>query len=112
MDAHLKLLAEVGLAISEAEDAAGAGEVTQASEALDRADTDLATLRAQWPEMSAGERAIIGRTAAPLRARLDEIRARLPKRSALSEGTPERDPDEERDPETEAESGATAPAAG
>jgi hypothetical protein len=48
--------------------------------------------------MAPAERAIVGPAAAPLRERLDRTRARLPKRRALSEGAPERDPDEELDP--------------
>jgi hypothetical protein len=99
MDAHLKLLADIGLALNEAEDAAGAGEVTQASEALDGADADLATLRERWAGMSAAERAVVGPAASQLRARLDDTRKRLPKRTALSEGAPEVDPDQDRDPE-------------
>ena len=62
------------------------------------ADEALTGLRDAWVGMSSAERAIVGRTAAPLRARLDRLRAALPKRSALSEGAPERDPDEEIDP--------------
>ncbi|MEA2321800.1 MAG: hypothetical protein QOD81_1650 [Solirubrobacteraceae bacterium] len=99
MDAHLKLLAEVGLAMTEAEEALGAGEAGRAEEALDRAADGLTELRGRWPGLGPGERAIIGPAASPLRARLDAARARLPRRSALSEGAPERDPDEDRDPE-------------
>jgi hypothetical protein len=106
MDAQLKLLAEIGLAIGEAEEAAAAGQTLQAEEALDRAAEDLATLRAQWADMNAGARGIVGPAAADLRARLDATRGRLPRRSALSEGAPERDPDEDRDP---AEAEAPAP---
>jgi hypothetical protein len=104
MDAHLKLLAEIGLAIGEAEEALGTGEAGQAEEALDRAADGLVELRGRWAAMGAGERAIVGPAASPLRTRLDAARGRLPRRSALSEGAPERDPDEERDPEE-----ATAP---
>ena len=98
MDAYLKLLADAGLAVGGAEEAAGAGETGQAIEAIDRADEALTALRDAWPAMAPGERAIVGRTAAPLRARVDRVRGGLPKRAALSEGAPERDPDEEIDP--------------
>ena len=98
MDRYLKRLAEAGLEVTAAEEAAGAGEIGQAGDALDRADEALTGLREAWPAMSPAERAIVGRAAAPLRARLDDVRARLPKRAALSEGVPERDPDEEVDP--------------
>jgi hypothetical protein len=98
MDALLKRLAEAGLALTEAEEAAGAGELGQAADALDRADAVLGGLRSAWAAMSAPERAVVGPAATDLRARLDRTRARLPKRSALSVGAPERDPDEEIDP--------------
>lgn len=98
VDAHLKLLAEVGLAATAAEDAAGAGEIGQADDLLDRAGAALAELRAAWPGMSPGERAIVGPAATALRGRIDRTRVRLPRRFALSEGAPERDPDEEADP--------------
>jgi hypothetical protein len=98
VDAHLKLLAEVGLAATAAEDAAGAGEIGQADDLLDRAGEALAELRAAWPGMSPAERAIVGPAATALRGRIDRTRVRLPRRLALSEGAPERDPDEDADP--------------
>jgi hypothetical protein len=98
VDAYLKLLADAGLATDDAEAAAGAGETGQARDAIDRADEALTELRDAWPAMNAAERGIVGRTAAPLRARLDGLRTRLPKRRTLSEGAPERDPDEDVDP--------------
>jgi hypothetical protein len=98
MDENLKLLAEAGLALTEAEEAAGAGELGQAGDALDRAAERLGDLRAAWAGMSAPERAVVGPAAKDLRDRLDRTRARLPRRSAFSVGAPERDPDEEVDP--------------
>ena len=94
VDAYLKLLADAGLAVNGAEEAAGAGETGQAIEAIDRADEALTALRDAWPEMAGAERAIVGRAAAPLSARVERMRARLPKRVALSEGAPPRGPDE------------------
>src|SRR3954452_617405 len=98
VDTHLKLLAEVGLAATAAETAAGEGEIGVADDALDRAAEALAELRAAWPEMSRAERSIVGPAATALRGRIDRARVRLPRRFALSEGAPERDPDEEVDP--------------
>ena len=98
VDAYLKLLADAGLELTRAEEAAGDGEIGQAEDALDLAADALARLRADWPAMNAPERSIVGPAAAPLRERLDRTRARLPRRVALSEGAPERDPDEEVDP--------------
>jgi hypothetical protein len=48
--------------------------------------------------MSAPEREIIGRTAGPLRARADNLVRLIPKHTALSEGTPEHDPEQDLDP--------------
>src|SRR5690242_18686534 len=98
VDAHLKLLAEVGLAATAAETAAGEGEIGVAGDALDRAGEALAELREAWPAMTPAERAIVGPAATALRGRVDRARLRLPRRLALSEGAPERDPDEEVDP--------------
>ena len=51
MDAHLKLLAEVSLAVERAEAAAGEGGFTGARESLDEAEAGLQALRERWPEM-------------------------------------------------------------
>jgi hypothetical protein len=98
MDAHLKRMADAGLALTEAETAAGGGEIGEAGEALDRAEAMLAELRRAWGQMTTAERAVVAPAATDLRRRLDGTRARLPKRRALSVGAPERDPDEEIDP--------------
>jgi hypothetical protein len=98
VDAYLKLLADAGLELTRAEQAAHEGDAGDAAEALDRAAAALADLRAGWPQMTPPQRAIVGPAAAPLRERLDRTRARLPRRAALSEGAPERDPAEEVDP--------------
>jgi hypothetical protein len=98
VDAHLKLLAEVSLAVERAEAAAGEGGFTGAREALDEAETGLQVLRERWPEMGAAERALVGRAAAPVKERLDAIARRLPRPSALSEVAPEHDPEQEQDP--------------
>ena len=60
MDVYLKLLADAGLALADAEEAAGAGETGQATEAIDRAEEALTALREAWRDMAAGERAIVG----------------------------------------------------
>ncbi len=69
-----------------------------ATEALDVADAELSELRTAWPQMSAGERAVVARPAGEIRARLDGARTRLPRSSALSLGTPESDPEEDSEP--------------
>lgn len=98
MDAHLKALADVSLALGRAEAYLDESASLNAREELDRAAEGLAALREQWPQMSASERTVVGRTAAPLRDRLDAGRARLPKISALTQVAPEPgDEDEEGD---------------
>jgi hypothetical protein len=98
VDAHLKLLAEVSLAVERAETAAGDGGFTGAREALDEAESGLQVLRERWPEMAPAERALVGRAAGPVKQRLDAVARRLPRPSALSEVAPEHDPEQEQDP--------------
>lgn len=91
MDALLKALAGISLAVGAAEEALEEGANTTAREQLDVADEGLAELRTSWPEMSAPERDIVGKAAGPLRERADAVRARVPRLSALSavEPTPQ-----------------------
>ncbi len=98
MDAHLKALAAVSLELTAAEEALAEDAAGAARERAEAAATGLAELRAGWPEFSAAERGVIGPTAAPLRARLDAIEARLPRPRALGEVEPRPDPEEEIDP--------------
>lgn len=98
MDAHLKRLAEIGLDLTAAEEALAEGANTTARDALDRAADGLAALRDAWPTLSAPEREVVGATAAPLRARLDAARGRLPRLVALADV-----PDAERAPDPDDE---------
>lgn len=109
MDAHLKALADVGMALTSAEEHLAESAHLNARDELDRAAEGLAALREQWPQMSAGERTVVGRTAGPLRDRLDAGRARLPKLSALTLVAPE--PGEEEDDEDDGLPPATPPPA-
>jgi hypothetical protein len=101
MDAHLKALADVSLALGSAEDYLEEAAHLNARDELDRASEGLAALRAQWPQMTPAERRVVGSTAGPLRDRLDAGRARLPKLSALTqvEPLPGEDDDEDDDGE-------------
>lgn len=99
MDALLKELADASMAVGEAEEALDDGGNLTARERLDDAAAILAELRRRWPELSGPERAVVGKTAAPLRARLDAAQARLPKLSALREVAARPDPEDEADPE-------------
>jgi hypothetical protein len=98
VDAHLKLLAEVSLAVERAQTAAGDGAFTGAREALDEAEAGLQVLRERWPDMTEAERTLVGRAAAPVKARLDAVAGRLPRPSALGEVAAEHDPEQEQDP--------------
>ena len=102
MDAELKLLADTGLLVTEAEEALAAGDPGPARAALDRAGDGLAELRVRWPTLPASQRAVVGAAAGPVRARLDAALARLPRRVALSDATPEADPEQDIDPVTSA----------
>lgn len=99
LDTDLKLLADASLAAEAAEEALASAEAGSAEASIDEADAALAELRGRWGEMTPAEQGIVGRAAAPVRARLDALRARLPKRRALSEGAPEADPEQDLDPE-------------
>lgn len=100
MDRHLKLLADVSLAVSEAEEAIAERAFHTASERLDAAREGLADLRAGWPGMSAAERRVVGGAARTVRERLDAAAARVPRLRALSEMPAQVvDPEQEADPE-------------
>jgi len=101
VDALLKELADASMAVGDAEEALAEGANLTARERLDDAAATLATLRERWPTLSAAERGVVGKTAAPLRARLDAAQARLPKLSALREVPAEPDCEHDADPEAQ-----------
>lgn len=98
MDVYLKLLADASLEAADAEEALDAAAFHTAVERLDNVALQLAELREAWPQMSAGERAVVGPGAAAVRERLDAGRARVPRLSALSVGTAVSDPEEDEEP--------------
>lgn len=98
MDSDLKLLAEISLNIAAGEDALGECAFVTAGERLDEAATGLAELRERWPGMTASERLIVTPAAREIRERLDAARRRVPRMTAVSEGAPERDPEEDLEP--------------
>jgi hypothetical protein len=98
MDVDLKVLADASLAVELAEAEAGEGAFTAARDALDEAERGLQALRERWSEMSAGERALVGRVAATVRERVDALARRLPRPVALSQAAPEHDPEQDEDP--------------
>ena len=98
MDEHLKLLADASLEVSAAEEAVGEEAWTTARDRLDGASSVLAELRGRWAAMSPPERALVGPAAKEVRLRVDAAAARVPKVSALSEGSPVADPEQDEAP--------------
>lgn len=82
-----------------AEEALDEGAFHTAREHLDRVDVALEELRRSWLAMSAPEREVITPAAKEIRARLDAAVARVPKVSALSQGSEVVDPEQETEPE-------------
>jgi hypothetical protein len=99
VDELLKLAADAGVHVSAAEEALDEGASDAARDELDRAADALTALRERWPSMSGAERAVVGKAAGAVRARLDAATARLPVRRTLSDGAAEVDPEQEREPE-------------
>ena len=100
MDVALRALADAGLALDAAEEALAADEATVAEQRIAEVDEHLASVRAQWPELSPAARAVAGPAGKSVRERRDALAKRLPKRRALSETTPTApDPDEDRAPD-------------
>lgn len=99
MDELLKLAADAGVEVSDAEAALEEGLPQAARDAIDRADDALALLRERWPTMSPAERAVIGNAAGAVRRRRDAVVARLPARRLVTDVAPEVDPEQEQDPE-------------
>jgi hypothetical protein len=98
MDAHLKLLADASLEVTAAEEAIGEGAFTTARDRLDAAHAVLADLRERWAGMDAGERAVVGPAARDIRERADAAGANVPRPSALSEGAPVLDAEQDEAP--------------
>ena len=98
MDDHLKLLAEASLDVTAAEEALDESAFHTARERLDSVDVKLEELRRRWLAMGAAERALITPAAKEIRARLDAAARRVPKVSALSQGSDEVDPEQEAEP--------------
>jgi hypothetical protein len=102
MDASLKLLADASLEVTAAEDALDEGAFHAARDRLDAAGAVLADLRAAWPSMGGAERGVVGPAARSVRDRLDAAGRRVPRLSALSEGAPEMDPEQNEAPDAAA----------
>jgi hypothetical protein len=98
MDAHLKLLADASLEVAAAEEALDDQAFHTARDRLDAASAVLADLRERWPAMSAPERAVVGPAAKEVRDRLDAADRRVPRLSALSQGAPVADAEQDEEP--------------
>lgn len=112
MDDLLKQLAAVSTAVAAAEEELDGGAPGAAEPHLEEAGRGLQELRGRWPGLDARERKVLGAAAAPVRARLDAARARLPKRRALSEGEAVHDPEQDAEPVEAGEAGVAGAARG
>lgn len=100
MDQTLRTLADAGLALDAAEEALEAGEATVAQEQLAIADDALTAVRAAWPDLPRQARTVVGPAGRDVKERHDALLKRVPRRRALSQGTPEKaDPDEDTPPD-------------
>jgi hypothetical protein len=99
MDALLKRLADASLEVAAAEDAVGEEAFHTARERLDGAEAVLADLREQWAGMSQAERSVVGPAASAVKARSDALGRQIPKPTALSQGAPIADPEQDEAPE-------------
>lgn len=101
MDLRLPLLADINLHLGVAEDmlAEDPPAYTSARTELEKAQAALDELRGIWPEMDESEQGLMVAMAKPLAARAKRLEASLPKPTAVSEGTPVDDPDQENEPE-------------
>src|SRR5215213_9078665 len=98
MDAHLKLLADASLEVAADEEALDEGAFHTARDRIDAAGVALGDLRERWLAMSSAERIVVGPAAREVRVRLDAATARVPRLTALSEGAPVEDPEQETEP--------------
>lgn len=98
MDVALRTLADAGLALEAAEEALAAGEPSTAASHLEEVDAALASVREEWPSLPAAGRAVVGPAGKQVAERRAALAKRLPKRRALSDGTPERDDEQDTPP--------------
>ncbi len=98
MDDELKTLAAVSEALDAAEAELAEGGAGAATEHLDGAERGLAELRARWPALAPRDRTILGAAAGPVRRRLDDLRATVPRRSALTQVPAVVDAEQEEEP--------------
>jgi hypothetical protein len=98
MDAHLKLLADASLEVGAAEEALDEQAFHAARDRLDAASAVLADLRGRWAGMTGAERAVVGPAARQVRERLDAAGARVPRLSALTDGAPIADAEQDEEP--------------
>jgi hypothetical protein len=99
MDGLLKRLADASLEVAAAEEAVQDDAFHTARERLDGAEAVLADLREQWPAMSQAERGVVGPAAKAVKDRADAAGRRIPKPTALSQGAPVADPEQDEAPE-------------
>lgn len=99
MDVPLEQLAAVSEAIGRSEEAVEEQAWTSAREALDLADRLFDELREVYRALDKREQTTLGAIAGPLRARRDAAASRVPKPSAVSDGAPVHDPEQDDEPD-------------
>src|SRR4051812_23368472 len=99
MQIDLNRLGTAGEHLDAVEQALAEDAYATARTALDRADVELEAARAQWRESEGGARVLLGRMGKTVGERRNELAARIPKPSTLSEGAPE--PGDDDGPEEE-----------
>lgn len=100
MDLRLPLLADANLHLGVAEEAASESAWMTAEQELDKAEVALQQLRDQWPEISDNEKGLLSQMVLPLKDRAASLRATLPETSAVSQGDPIIDPEQDQEPES------------
>lgn len=98
MDTLLKQLADASLEVTAAEAAVEEAAFHTARERLDAAEVILAALREGWAGFSQAERGVVGPAAKAVKDRADAAGRRIPRPTALSEGAPVEDPEQEEAP--------------
>lgn len=100
MDLRLPLLADANLHLGVAEEAVSENAWVTARQELDKAEAALDELRSQWPQMQEDEKGLLSQMAAPLTARAESLKSRLPQLNAVSEGEAVFDPEQEEEPQS------------
>jgi hypothetical protein len=99
MDETLRLIGVVSECLNAAEGHLEAHEPSMAREAHEEATIELERVRERYRRLSASRQPLVEKLAKPLSERVKELGQRLPRSaSAVTQGEPEHDPEEDLDP--------------